>query len=78
MFKNYIQNQLPLIPQDYREYLWENHEAILLDTLMEELNFKPLYDSYANKYTWTSAYNPKMMTKVIVYAASKKYIQVER
>jgi len=67
MFKEYNQNQNFLIPPSYEEFLWESHEAKILNDIINELNLDCLYLSYKNKNKWTSAYNPNMLLKILFY-----------
>ena len=68
MFKEYDQSKEYLIPPSIKEFLWETHEAVLLNDIIEQLDLSELYQSYNNQYWWTPAYNPKMLLKVIFYA----------
>lgn len=67
MFKEYNQQQNFLIPPSYDEFLWENHEAKLLNNIINDLDLKFLYESYKNKKLWTTAYNPVMLLKILFY-----------
>lgn len=72
MFKPYIQNQAFLIPPSFREFLSEDHEAVILSDLIGSLDFDSLYSSYSNHVRGTSAYDPAMLFKVLIYAYSHK------
>lgn len=65
MFK--VCNQFWLIPQNYKEYLWEWHEAIILEEIINELNLTEIINSYSNQSRWTTAYNPRMLLKILFY-----------
>ena len=67
MFKEYNQAQNFLIPPSYDDFLWEKHEAKLLNNIINWLNLSFLYKSYKNNKLWTTAYNPKMLLKVLFY-----------
>lgn len=67
MFKVYNQEQNFLLPPNYAEFLWEKHEAKLLNNIINWLNLDFLYKSYKNTKLWTTAYNPTMLLKVIFY-----------
>ena len=67
MFKECSQNQLKLIPQNYKEFLWEWHEAIILDEIINELDLTEIIKSYSNTTRWTTAFHPKMLLKVLFY-----------
>lgn len=65
MFKNC--NQFNLIPQDYKEFLWEWHEVIILEEIINELDITEIIASYSNSLRWTSAYHPRMLLKILFY-----------
>lgn len=68
MFKEYNQNQAFLLPPSILDYLGENHQAVLLNEIIEQLDLTKLYDTYKNKHWWTSAFHPKMLLKVVIYS----------
>jgi len=65
-FKPYEQHQLSLFPLDLEELIPENHMVRVVDRAIERMNTQPLFDRYPGG--GTSAYNPVMMLKVIIYA----------
>jgi len=65
MFKQ--DNQFNLIPQDYRSFLWEWHEVIILEEIINELDLTEIIESYSNFSRWTTAYHPRMLLKVLFY-----------
>jgi len=65
MFKQ--DNQFTLIPQNYRSFLWEWHEVIIFEEIINELDLTELIESYSNFSRWTSAYHPRMLLKVLFY-----------
>ena len=67
MFKEYNQQQNFLIPPSYDDFLWEKHEAKLLNNIINWLNLDFLYKSYKNTKLWTTAYDPVMLLKVLFY-----------
>lgn len=67
MFKEYNQQQKFLLPPSYSDFLWDGHESKLLNTIIEWLDLKFLYTSYKNVKRWTTAYDPKMLLKVLFY-----------
>jgi len=69
-FKAYEQHQLSLLPIDLETLIPENHMVRVVDRAIESMNTKPLFDRYPGG--GTSAYNPVMMLKVIVYAYADK------
>ena len=60
-------NQFRLIPQDYKSFLWEGHELIILEEIINELDLTEIIESYSNHSRWTSAYDPRMLLKVLFY-----------
>jgi transposase len=69
-FKPYAQNQLSLFPLDFDAIIPENHMVRVVDRAIESMNTQPLFARYPGG--GTSAYNPVMLLKVIVYAYSDK------
>lgn len=69
-FKPYQQHQLKLIPIDLEALIPESHMVRVVDRAIEKMNTNPLFDRYPGG--GTSAYNPVMMLKVIVYAYADK------
>ena len=67
MFKEYNQEQNYLIPPSYDDFLWEKHEARLLNNIINGLDLGFLYESYKNNKLWTTAYNPVMLLKILFY-----------
>lgn len=65
MFKQ--DNQLHLIPHNYKEFLWEWHEVIILEEIINELDLDEIIKSYSNFSRWTTAYHPRMLLKVLFY-----------
>ncbi len=57
-----------LIPLDYDTCLWEKHEAIILNEIVDELDLSELINSYSNLTVWASAYDPTMLLKVLFYS----------
>jgi transposase len=69
-FKPYEQHQLSFIPIDLDTLIPENHMVRVVDRAIESMNTKPLFDRYPGG--GTSAYNPVMMLKVVIYAYADK------
>lgn len=69
MFKEYNQEQDFLLPPSFKEYLWEEHESIILSEIINELNLDKLYNEYNKNldWKWRPAYNPKMILKILFY-----------
>ena len=67
MFKPYDQAQKFLIPPSFQDFLGEWHRAIVLSEIIDRLEFRELFASYANTLRWTSAYHPVMLVKILFY-----------
>lgn len=76
VFKPYEQHQISLLPIDLGTLIPENHMVRVVDRAIESMNVKPLFDRYPGG--GTSAYNPVMMLKVIVYAYADKIYSSRR
>ena len=68
-FKDYTMNQLQL-PPSFEELIPENHLVRVVNTVMDSLELKPLYDRY--KEGGCPAYHLGMMLKVMIYLFSQK------
>ena len=75
-FKPYEQRQLSLLPIDLDGLIPESHMVRVVDRAIEGMNMQPLFDRYPGG--GTSAYNPIMMLKVIVYAYADKIYSSRR
>ena len=69
-FKPYQQHQMSILPYNLDEMIPQNHLVRVVDRVIEKMNPKKLFDRYEGG--GTSAYNPVMMLKVIVYAYATK------
>jgi transposase len=65
MFIEYNQSQTFLLPPNFKEFLWDWHEAVILNELVDELRFDKLIWEYSDE--WRPAYHPKMLLKVMFY-----------
>jgi len=75
-FKPYEQHQLSLFPEDLNTLIPENHMVRVVNRTIESMNTRPLFDRYPGG--GTSAYNPVMLLKVIVYAYADKIYSSRR
>lgn len=62
-------NQLQL-PLSFEDFIPENHLVRVVNTVVDSLELKPLYDRY--KKGGCSAYHPRMMSKVMIYSFTQK------
>lgn len=70
VFKSYQQNQPMLLPPNVEEMIPPGHIVRVVNTTIEGIDIQPLIQQY--KGGGTSAYHPKMMLKVIIYAYSQR------
>lgn len=70
VFKSYIQNQAMLLPPSLDEMIPEKHLVRVVNDTIEKLNVDPLLATY--KGGGASAYHPKMLLKVLLYAYLSK------
>lgn len=70
MFKPYIMDQISLLPVDLNDKIPANHLVRVISTALDQIDLNPLLARY--KGGGTSAYHPRMMLKVLVYAFSQR------
>jgi transposase len=70
IFKPYTQAQPMLMPQNLEELIPEGHLVRMVNEMIEELDLEPLIRQY--KGGGTSAYHPKMLLKVMIYAYTQR------
>ena len=70
IFKSYQQNQLMLLPPNLGEMIPLEHMVRVVNDVVEMIDIQPMLTQY--KGGGTSAYHPKMMLKVIIFAYSQK------
>ena len=68
-FKDYTMDQLQL-PLSFEDIIPENHLVRVVNTVVDSLELKPLYDRY--KTGGCPAYHPRMMLKVMIYSFTQK------
>ena len=68
-FKDYTMDQLQL-PLSFEDFIPENHLVRVVNTVVDSLELKPLYDRY--KEGGCPAYHPRMMLKVMIYSFTQK------
>jgi transposase len=67
MFVEYNQSQDYLMPPSMKEMLWEDHEAVILNEIIDELDLDFLKLQYVQEGRGRPAYNPVMLLKVLFY-----------
>ena len=65
-FRPYISNQMVLFPQRVDENIADNDPVRIVNAVVDSLNLQELKKLYRER--GRSAYHPKMMLKVILYA----------
>lgn len=75
-FKAYTQAQAMLLPPNIEELIPEGHLVRVVNEMIEQLEMKPLKEQY--KGGGTSAYDPKMLLKVIIYAYTQRTFSSRR
>lgn len=68
--KPYPFNQLMLFPPDIRDLIPSNHLVRVVNSLLEKLDVSFLHETY--KGGGCSAYDPRMLLKILVYAYTQK------
>lgn len=74
--KPYPFNQLMLFPSDIRDLIPENHLVRVVSNFVDNLDLNFLYASYRGG--GASAYDPRMLLKVLIYAYSQKTFSSRR
>jgi len=66
VFKNNLQHQAMLFPQDVGDLIPKNHPVRVVNEVLEKVDITELLRAY--KPGGTSSYHPRMLLKVLVYA----------
>lgn len=67
MFLPYNQDQSFLLPPSYKDFLWDGHEAVLVNELIDRLDHTKLISLYKNNGKWRPNYHPVLLLKVLFY-----------
>jgi len=67
-FRPYNPEQLMLLPQNLKEWLPEEDLVYFISDVVKALDLKEIYECYDNSRGGKPAYNPTMMTGLLVYA----------
>lgn len=70
IFKEYSQNQVFLLPPSLDEFVPDNHEARIINDVVDTMDLSPLLAKYNGG--GAPAYHPAMMLKIIIYAYSRQ------
>jgi transposase len=76
VYKPYNQDQPMLLPPNLDELIPEGHLVRVVNAMVDELDIEPLERQY--KGGGTSAYHPKMLLKVIIYAYTQRVFSSRR
>src|SRR5467141_489853 len=66
-YKSYLPEQDLLLPPSLREWLPENHLVYFVSNVVDHLNLSALDAAYGDEQRGQPPYDPRMMTKVLVY-----------
>lgn len=69
-FKDYDQNQLPILPLDISEMIPEGHLARAVNEVVNHISFEVFQKAFENE--GQPPYHPRMMMKVLIYSFSTK------
>jgi transposase len=67
-YRPYYPDEDLLLPPSLREWMPENHLAYFVGDVVDQLDLSAMDDVYGNEKRGQPPYNPRMMTKVLVYA----------
>jgi transposase len=70
LFKPYTQNQPMLLPPNLEDMIPEGHLVRVVNEMIDQIDMEPLLNQY--KGGGTTAYHPKMLLKVIIYAYTQR------
>ena len=68
-FRAYLPDQDFLLPPSLREWLPEDHLAYFVSDVVDQLDLAAIYAKYGEEERGQPPYHPRMMTKLLVYAA---------
>ena len=67
-FKPYYPNQLLLLPPDMKDWLPDDDLVYFIMEMLDQLDLSAIYDSYDGTKGGQPAFDPKMMTGLLLYA----------
>jgi len=68
-FKEYSQSQIMLLPPNITDWIPKDHQCFVINEIIDKLNISCVEDTYSDQ--GASAYNPRMLVKVIFYSYTK-------
>src|SRR5256886_12967858 len=66
-FRSYDLNQRLLMPPDLREWLRDDHLALYISDVVEQLDLSEIMNSYENDLRGRPPYHPALMVKLLIY-----------
>jgi len=66
-FRSYDLSQRLLLPPDLREWLRDDHLALYVSDVVEQLDLSEIMNSYENDLRGRPPYHPAMMVKLLIY-----------
>jgi len=66
-FRSYDLNQRLLLPPDLREWLRDDHLALYVSDVVEQLDLGEIMNSYENDLRGRPPYHPALMVKLLIY-----------
>ncbi|GFP26214.1 hypothetical protein HKBW3S25_01705 [Candidatus Hakubella thermalkaliphila] len=69
-FKEYQPNQQFIFPPSLKDFLAEDHLALVIHEVVNNLNLSQLYARYSD--LGCSAYHPSMLLKILFYEPSTR------
>jgi len=69
-YRPYRPEQKLLLPPDLRDWLSENHLAFFVSDLVDQVDLSEVYAVYEKEERGQPPYDPRMMTKLLVYGYS--------
>ena len=66
-FRSYDLNQRLLLPPDLREWLRDDHLALYVSDVVEQLDLSEIMNSYENDLRGRPPYHPALMVKLLIY-----------
>src|SRR5207237_9332642 len=66
-FRSYDLSQRLLLPPDLREWLRDDHLALYVSDVVEQLDLSEILNSYEDDLRGRPPYHPAMMVKLLIY-----------
>ena len=66
-FRSYDLNQRLLMPPDLREWLRDDHLALYVSDVVDQLDLSEIMNSYENDLRGRPPYHPALMVKLLIY-----------